>query len=227
MIVYVKLQSGEIYASPVFAEIGKGWNRKSVVLNQTCDGLILLPLLNKGLFNRANSNYFYIDETVEVGWIQKRTIRGFAEIIQNKAILNALKRGKNIPIGGLEIAKRYNLPLQVINDFEVKTEQDISTFDTVCWGLHDANIEDIKQVNDDLIVNFDTTWEKHIIMTFHNVKEAHNLENLACILDSTFNIDSDYITWEVVDGFDFTWKDLVEKKVYVVAQRITWKLVID
>ena len=119
------------------------------------------------------------------------------------------------------------MPLPVINDFEVKTEQDISTFDTVCWGLHDANIEDIKQVNDDLIVNFDTTWEKHIIMTFHNVKEAHNLENLACILDSTFNIDSDYITWEVVDGFDFTWKDLVEKKVYVVAQRITWKLVID
>ena len=227
MVVYVKLQSGEIYASPVFAEIGKGWNRKSVVLNNTCDGLILLPLLDKGLFTRSHYNYFYIDETVEEGWVKNRTISGFAEIIQNKALLKGLKRGKYIPIDGLDIIKQYNLPLPVINEFEVKDEKDISTFNTVCWGLHDANIEDIKQVADDLIVNFDSTWDKHIIMTFHNVKDAHNLENLACILDSTFKIGSDYVTWEVVDGFDLAWNSLNEKEVYVIAQRVTWKLVID
>ncbi|MDE6690904.1 MAG: hypothetical protein K2K04_02945, partial [Clostridia bacterium] len=126
-----------------------------------------------------------------------------------------------------DVYNSQNLPLPAITEIQVKAEEDISTFNTVCWGLHDAYIESINQVDDDLIVNFDTTWKKHIIITFHKVKEARNLENIECILDSTFKIGNDCIMWEVLDGFDSTWNGLDENDVFVIAQRITWKLLID
>ena len=226
MVVYIKGQSGEIYASPVFAEIGKGWNIKSVVLNEAGDCLILLPLLKKG-FKYIRNNYFYIDETVQDGWVKSRRISGFPEIIKNKALLKQLKHGKAVSIDGLNIINEYNLPLPVITKFEVKTEQDVSTFDTVCWGLHDAYIEKIDRIDNDLIVNFDTNWEKHIIVTFHNVTEDFGLDNIACILDSTFKIEDNRITWEVTSGFDSSWNGLDERQVYIVAEKITWELLID
>ena len=226
MIVYIKGQSGEIYASPVFAEIGKGWDIKSVVLNETGDSLILLPLVKKE-FKYICNNYFYIDESVQAGWVKKRRISGFPEIIKNKALLKQLKRGQTISMDGLTIINEYKLPLPVITKFEVKTERDVSTFNTVCWGLHDADIEKIDRIDNDLIINFDTTWEKHIIITFHNVTETLGLDNLACILDSTFIIEDNHITWEVTSGFDSSWNGLDERQVYIVAERVEWELLID
>lgn len=226
MIVYIKSQSGEIYASPVFAEIGKSWNIKSVVLNKTNTSLILLPLLKKRSALHS-FNYFYIDETTEDGWIKNRRISGFTEIIKNKPLLKSLKRGKHVSADGLEVMKKYNLPLHVINTFEIKTEQDISTFNTVCWGLHDAYVEEMSQIDGDIIINFNTTWEKHIILTFHNVKESRNLDQIKDVFDSTFKIGSDCATWKATDGFDSAWNVLSERQIYVVAQRITWELRID
>ncbi len=95
MIAYIKNSSGQIYASPIFAEIGKSWDIKSVVLNKNGDNLILLPYVKNKL---SNFNYHYIDETIEDGWITKKTISGFSEIIDNKAIIKELRHGKNISI---------------------------------------------------------------------------------------------------------------------------------
>ena len=85
MIAYIKNSSGQIYASPIFAEIGKSWDIKSVVLNKNGDNLILLPYVKNKL---SNFNYHYIDETIS----------GFSEIIDNKAIIKELRHGKNISI---------------------------------------------------------------------------------------------------------------------------------
>lgn len=84
MIVYVKPSSGQIYASPVFAEIGKGWGIKSVVLNESGDALVLMPLLERQSGTLALYNYFYIDESLQDGWINGGKIRGFAEIIKKQ-----------------------------------------------------------------------------------------------------------------------------------------------
>jgi len=226
MIVYIKCQSGKIYASPVFAEIGKNWDLKSVVLNETNTSLILLPLRKKGSLH-ISVNYFYIDETIEDGWQRYKKISGFPEIIQNKILLKALKQGKQVSIDGLDIIKQYHLPLPVVNHFEIKNEQDISTFNTVCWGLHDASIEGINQIENDIIINFNTNWGKHIIITYHNVKESRDLDCIACVLNSIFKIGKNHITWELVGGFDLSWNGLDEGQIYIIAQSVTWELKID
>ena len=69
-------------------------------------------------------------------------------------------------------------PLPVVTIFEIKNEQDISDFRTVCRGLHDACIEEIKQDGSDLIITFYTAWEKRIVITYGGVIEARNIENI-------------------------------------------------
>ncbi len=227
MIVYIKGKSGEIYASPVFAEIGKGWGVKSVVLDETNTALILLPLL-KNRLSPQNVNYFYIDAATDDGWVKNKKFGGFAEIIENKKLFKALKRGKSVPADWLDIVKKFNPPLPVITKFEIKTERDIAVFNTVCWGLHDANIEDVKHLGKDTVINFNTNREKHIIITFHNVKETDNSDKIYSIWESAFKIGCGCVTWEVLAGFDKSWNNLNEDKTYkIVAERITWELKLD
>lgn len=195
MIVYIKKKNGELYATPVFAEIGKGWKTKAVVLNEEGDGLILQPLLSPKKRYKMQFNLFYIDETRQDGWIKKRRVSGFSEIIENKDVFKALKRRKTVPIERINAVKLYSLPLPVITDFQIKTGKDIETFNTICWGLHDSHIESITESDKDLIVNFNTTWYKHIIMTFHDVISTSNLDTVQCVFDSEFEIGTDSIKW--------------------------------
>ncbi len=227
VIVYIKNSLRQIYASPVFAEIDKGWDVKVVVLNETGDGLILLPYLSEG-HNLPDLNYFYVDDTLPNGWIEKTNIHGFAEIVDNEKFIEELKRGKKISLVGLQCVKSYNLPLPVITEFEIKTNQDIDTFYTVCWGLHDAVIEKTNRTENDITINFDTTWGKHIIMTFHNVQEIKgfdNLENFDCIIESELDIDNNGVTWDVTDAV--VMGNDADENPYIASQFITWKLLID
>lgn len=223
MVVYIKKKDG-LYASPVFAELGKEWGIKSVVLNEAGDGLIPMPYLKVDR-KLDKFNYFYIDETLPDGWVKKPNMSGFAEIVDNSDIMNALNRGESVSAEGLQCVAVYDPPLPVITDFEVDTERDLELFDTVCWGLHDATISDIIKTGDDLTIDFDTHWDKHIVMTFHNVVEAKNLDILQCILESKFELGADRVKWVVPGGFDRSWNGL-DEDVYIVAQSITWKLVI-
>lgn len=221
MIVYIKKKNGELYASPVFAQIGKSWKTKCVVLNEEGDGLILQPLLlHKSMCKISAFNLFYIDETMQDGWIEKRRVSGFPEIIENKTILKALKRGKTVSIEGINAVKLYNLPLPVITDFQIKTEKDIETFNTICWGLHDAYIESITEYDKDLIVNFNTTWSKHIIMTFHGVIFQQNLDALKIVFDCCFEMEPDSIKWLPEECYD-------PVDAFVIAKSISYKLLID
>lgn len=142
-------------------------------------------------------------------------------------MLKALKHGKEVPTAGIEAVKRYELPLPVITEFEIKTESDKAIFNTVCWGLHDAHIEKVETVDNDMIIKFDTTWEKHVTVSFHNVYAATGLENVACILDSSFKIERDRIEWEVTSGYDLSWDGLAEGSVSVTAKSVSWQLTID
>lgn len=226
MIVYIKNVSGEIYASPVFAQFGKGWNIKSVVLNRENNALILLPYLKRGILNCTN-NYFYIDEAIEEGWQERKRLSGFTEIVENKALIKALKKGRSVALDGLDIIKNYKLPLPVVYNFEIKTEHDISVFETTCMGLHDAFIEEINQTENDIIINFNTTWDKHIVITFYGVKEANKIDDIGVIIDSTFALENDCVTWKALDVFDLRWNELKEEQIFITAQRVTWELKFD
>ncbi len=225
MIAYIKNSSGQLYASPIFAEIGRSWDIKSVVLNENGDNLILLPYV-KNKNKLSNFNYYYIDETIEDGWITKKNISGFSEIINNKAILKEIRHSKNISIESFECVKLYNLPLQLITKFAIKNEQDIAKFNTVSWGLHDSYIEKIDKTDNNIVINFNTTWGKHIIITFGGVKEIKALENINCILNSELKFDNKNIIWNVIDmisNYDYD----ENEKPYIVAKSAIWELLID
>lgn len=225
MIVYIKTASGKIYASPVFAEFGKSWGIKSVVLDESGENLTLLSWLSIQK-HIGHFNYFYIDGSLKDGWIKKFRKSGFKEIISNRKLIKRLKHGERVSTNGLNCLSLFDLPLKVVDKFEVNNEQDIETFMTVCWGLHDATIVSKKYVEDDLIVDFDTTWDKHIIITFHEVSDTKNLNDIGCILDSTFIIKNDSVKWQLIDGFDSAVNPISENFAYIIAKKITWQLII-
>ncbi len=61
-------------------------------------------------------------------------------------------------------------------------------------------------------------------MCFHNAKEIHGIDSILDILDSSFKIENDRITWEAFGDFD---DDDLNGQVYIIAQKITWELKID
>lgn len=223
MIVYIPSASGRLYASPVFAELGTSWDVKSVVLDERGENLILLPLRNEA---NLCFNYFYIDSSLQDGWTRKVRKSGFREIIDDRNLLNALKRKQAIPAKDFPCLSLYRLPLPVETSFAIDDEKDVERFMTVCWGLHDATIQKSKCRGDDLTLYLDTTWQKHIAMTFHDVLECKNIDDIACILDSEFRFTDGYIRWEVA-GYDLAWDGLEEGHTYVTARKITWELTID
>lgn len=230
MIVYIKGQSGQIYCSPVFAEIGKGWDIQSVVLNEKNDALILLPHV-KDKSDISHFCYYYIDYTLQDGWERNESISGFPEIIKNRQLIKDLKKGKSISIEGFQCIKLYSLPLPVITNFTIKNKHDVDTFYTVSWGLHDACIEKINRIDNDIIINFDTTWDKHIIMSFHNVKETEgiekkDIEQIDCILDSEIDFCDNGLIWEISD-FVSNGDYGLEDTPYIIAELISWELIID
>lgn len=225
MIVYVKSAVGKIYASPVFAEIGKGWDVKSVVLNEKCDRLVLLPYL-KDANKLSEFNYFYIDKTLQEGWSKKEEIRGFAEIIENSKNLKALENGNSLPLKRFECVKLYSMPLPVVTEFTINTEQDIEQFNTICNGLHDAYIERVDKNGDEVTINFDTTWSKHIVITFSGVSEMKFLESIECILNSEFIIRGDQVLWSVTNMVP-KYDDQSEEIPYILSTAVTWNLLID
>lgn len=221
MIVYIKTENGNMYASPVFAEFGKSWKIKSIVLDESQKNLILLNIVNE----KRKFNFFYVDENVEEGWMNKENVCGFSEIIENKELLDNLNKNKKVSIEGLECAKKYKLPLDVKTKFNVKNEKDYATFSSLCWGLHDAHIENIARKGNDLVIDFDTTWEKHIIMTFHDVIEEKNLDKFMFLYGSEFKFVDDGIMWFSNDFQGNDDEDIEE--VYVKAKKISYELVLD
>lgn len=231
MIVYVKSQSGEIYASPVFAQISSFNENKIVVLNQFGDGLMLFPYLRKKSQEfRDRNNYYYIDEKVEdkfingkleySKWIKGKKVSGFEEIIKNRSLFRQLKRGKTVSTDGLDIVKKYSLPLPVIYDFEIKNEQDVDTLSTVSCYLHDADIKKIDKIDDTLIIYFEPLFGPNIIINFHNVKEAIGIDKMKCILDFACTIDNNQVTFDFDDAYE-------EEQLKIVAERVTWKIIIN
>lgn len=222
MIVYIKTQNGGIYASPVFAEFGKDWKIKSVVLDEAQKNLMLLSMVAKN----DKFNYFYIDESSDEGWVkQKKDVCGFSEIIENQKMVKNLLNNKKISIDGLECVKKYKLPLEAKTKFDIENEKDFETFNALCWGLHDADIYRLTRDEKDLVIDFDTHWQKHIIMTFHDVIEEKNLDKFMFLYGSEFKFVDGGIKW-FSDEFQDLDEDIVDE-VFVVSKKISYELVVD
>lgn len=225
MNVYIKTKGNNIYASPVFAEFGESWSLKCVVLDEGGEYLHLIDIASK-TDKGLKFNIFFIDESMPSEWISKNDAAGFEEIISNQSIVETLLSGGKVSIKGLNCINLYELPLKVIDEFEIKNEKDIETFVTVTWGLHDALIEKIEKDGNNLIVYLDTTWQKHIIMTFVDIIEVCNLDQIGCILDSEILLEENLIKWLVIGGFNKDWDNL-EGEHFVTAKQLKWKLIID
>jgi len=220
MIVYIKTLEGKIYASPVFAEFGRYTEIKSVVLDETQENFVMLNRMNKGVFN-----FIYVDESLEEGWIEKkRDICGFAEILKNKKLLKDLKSGEHVSTDGFECVKKYKLPLEAKMIFPVESEKDFATFGSLCWGLHDAHMDSLIRQGNDIIIDFDTTWEKHIIMTFHEVIEEKGLDRFMFLYGSEFEFIEGGIMW-ISREFQRQDDDDGIEEVYVKAKKISYELV--
>lgn len=222
MIAQIKINN-KLYTSPIFAELGASWKLKCVVRTENGEKLRLVDCVKRGKFQ-----IFFIDESVQEGWIEGEALRGFPEIINNKSILTALKKGKEVDAAGLNCVKSYSYPIILPEYFSVNNQKDAETFNTICWGLHDAHIDKIERRGKDLIVDFDTTWEKHIIMTFYDVINEVGLDCCACILGSSFEfMDDGSVKWKVDGGFNLQWDGLDDDQVYITCKKITYKLVIS
>lgn len=220
MIVYIRKTGGGLYASPIFAEFKTRWDAKSVVLDESQKQLMLLNDNDEnGRFNLID-----LDENIDEGWEEKGdNICGFPEIIENEQMIKDLLDGKKVPIEGLECVKKYKLPLEVKTKFRVENEKDMETFATLCWRLRDAYIARYFRVDNDLVIDFDTTWDKHIVMTFYDVIEEKNIGKFLHLNSSEFHFGDNAIKWVSQDFVTlFDEEDMDE--VSITAKEISYRL---
>jgi len=95
-------------------------------------------------------------------------------------------------------------------------------------GFHDSLIRQYAETDNDIIVEFDTTWECHITVIFEEIIEANFKEKVGQILDSEIKKTDEGFSFTVLDGFagwiDGCDYDASMGEPYIKCKRIFWTI---
>lgn len=219
----IKKKDGSTYVSPIFALKYDGWNSEAIVFDETFTQIRKLKLWKTGIGIHRNIFVIENDYDTDTGsWA------GLDWVINDKALFKALQFEKAASTEDFPLFKQYRKEITIPDHFELKTDKDIFSLEEVSMGFHDSLIRQYTETGNDIIVEFDTTWECHITVTFEGVIEADFKEKVGQILDSEIKKNEDGFIFTVTDGFA-GWIDECDYEAemgepYIKCKRIIWTI---
>lgn len=220
----IKNKDGSTYVSPIFALNYAGWKSEAIVFDETFMQIKNLKLWDTGLIG-IHRNIFVIQNDYDTSsgeWA------GLDWVIGDKKLFEALRFGKCASIDLFPQFRDYTQQIEIPAYFELKTDKDISSLAGVAMGFHDSYIREYTETGKDIAVEFDTTWDCHITVTFEDVTESDFKEKVGQILDSeikktadgfTFTVTAGFAGW--IDGCDY---DAPLGEPYIKCKRIFWTI---
>ncbi|MBR2312875.1 MAG: hypothetical protein IKA46_06270 [Clostridia bacterium] len=219
----IKNKDASTYVSPIFALKYAGWKSEAIVFDETFTQIKKLHIWNTGI--GIHRNIFLLEN--DYGF-DKKDWAGLDWVINDKKLFKALRFGKNASTDLFSTFKNYTRKIELPDHFELKTDKDIFSLEEVSMGFHDSLICQYTEIGNDIIVEFDTTWDCHITVTFEGVIEADFKEKVGQILDSEIKKNEDGFTFTVTDGFagwiDGCDYDAEMGEPYIKCKKIFWQI---
>lgn len=225
----VKKADGSTYVSPLFAFNHEGWRSVAIGLDESLSHVQKLNVWHHNEETHITTRGLYIvfDEYADIqeGWA------GADWVLNDKKLMKKLTEGKQIPLTEDPRFADYARPITLPTWFEVQTETDAASLETVSFDFHDATLEDFTEEGEDWTIRFDTSWECIITVKFCGVTEEAFKEKVGLILDSYIEKTADGCTFTVIDGYG-GWIDGVEfdrdvENAYIKCKKIFWKIEIE
>ena len=219
----IKNKDGSTYVSPIFALKYAGWKSEAIVFDETFTQIKKLRIWNIGI--GIHRNIFLLEN--DYGFDKKDWV-GLDWVINDKKLFKALRFGKNASTDIFLTFKNYTRKIELPDHFELKTDKDIFSLEEVSIGFHDSLIHQYTEIGNDIIVEFDTTWDCYITVTFEDVIEADFKEKVGQILDSEIKKTDEGFSFTVLDGFA-GWIDGCDYEAemgepYIKSKKIFWQI---
>jgi len=230
MIAKVKSQN-RIYDTIIFAIINDSWNSKIIGFDENIERIQFIRYWEKdGLFLGTRRNvYVYDTKILDNSWVNDEKISGFSWIINDKKLMNKIKKEKTIDV---EIMRKCHLLQSHIKTKEYQdicNEQDIENLLSVSLGFHDSYVESLNQSQDETVILMNTTWGCKIEFILKQVQFC-NLEveygNLGEIFDANIFIEGDHIYW-VDDRSVSSSIEIGNDFKYFSAKQVRWRLIVS
>lgn len=219
----IKNKDASTYVSPIFALKYVGWKSEAIVFDETFTQIKKLRIWNTGI--GIHRNIFLLEN--DYGFDKKDWV-GLDWVINDKKLFKALRFGKNASTDLFLTFKNYTRKIELPDHFELKTDKDIFSLEEVSMGFHDSLIRQYTEIGNDIIVEFDTTWDCYITVTFEGVIEADFKEKVGQILDSEIKKNEDGFTFTVTDGLagwiDGCDYDAEMGEPYIKCKKIFWQI---
>ena len=220
----IKNRSFGTYVSPIFALKYVGWKSEAIAFDETFEKIKKIKMWDSG-FGGIHRKVFVLDNDFDTN---SEDWAGYDWVVSNKALFKELRSKKGADIEKFPLFKDYCKDISIPDLFEIKNEKDIASFESVSMGFHDSYILEYTEIDDRIIIRFDTTWDCYITVTFDGGTEADFKEKVGQILDSEIKKTDVGFSFTVIDGFagwiDGCDYDTEIGKPYIKCKKIFWQM---
>ena len=226
----VKTADNTTYISPLFAIKFAGGESAAIGLDPSLSYVqrldLWLHVWEEGCPHPRLIRSLYIVSN-EYCDAQKRW-SGLDWLMDDHELMEYLLAGNTVPLTKDNRFAPYAVPITLPDWFELKTQTDVASLETVSFHFHDAEPIACIETDTDLTVTLDTTWGCIITVRFCGVAEETFKEKVGLILDSHIEKTADGFTFTVLNGYggwiggiDF---DTPTDSPHIKCKRILWQI---
>lgn len=224
MIAIIKDENNNEYVSQVFAVKWKGWDTEYIVFNKDFTYVKTIKM-----WKPKKRQVFIID--YEKFDYKNKSWEGLDWVVKDKELMKTLKK-YDVLVESRPQFKQFVNNVELPEWFEIKSQKDCDSLIAVSFGFHDATPINARQNNNELEIEFDTTWGCHITMKFIDIIDMDIINSVGLIYSSKMEIQNNCIEWIItsgqegwIDGVD--WFKDVETEPYIKCKKLLWKIDVD
>ncbi len=188
-MIAIILENNEEYVSPVFALRWAGWQSEVLAFNKERSHLRRIKMWHP-------RRQVFIVDWEEFG-CKKSVWEGYDWVLQNKELWKAVRFGKKAAIDDFPRFKEYAEEIILPEWFEVKGERDIQSLMNVSMFFHDSIPIRIDKSENNIEIEFDTTWDCIITVKFEGVRASELVDRIGIIYDSALEKTDGAYVWKV------------------------------
>lgn len=177
------------YVTPIFAIKQIGWGSEVLAFNKEHTHLKRIKMWHS--FRKV-----FIVKWEQFNY-KKSSWEGYDWVLQDKKLWKALRFGKEANIEDFPQFKDYSKEIILPDWFEINDELDIQSLMNVSMSFHDSILIGIDRSENDIEIEFDTSWGCILKVKFKGIHSSKLIESIGMIYDSTIEKSEKGYIWEI------------------------------
>lgn len=166
MRAFVNIKGRAPYYTVALAIRSKGWKSK-IAYYDPQDGDIKITRFWQKANNDPYRAFYLFDSPKDL--YSERGWAGYEYIVKEICAFKPFRKRK-FSLAALAMVKRAYQALEEKEWYPLDAEKDVESMLSVALGFHDARLENLSKTNEGYLLDFDTTWGCHILLTISGVQ---------------------------------------------------------